>query len=272
MSEQKSNLKMGTYVFDGEKYKQASRHQKKGGLKLISEINIRGDESILDLGCGDGFLSDVLSKLVPDGKVIGIDSSESMIETAKKFEAFNLSFECNDINDINYENCFDIIYSNAALHWVKNHHRLLNNSFKGLKPNGKLVWSFAADGTCSNFLAAVDEVMNISMYQEFFVNYEWPWYMPDKNEYISLIERIGFKQFDVIYENVDGNEYRHFTDTEEMIKWLDQPTLVPFLSYLPDDKKEGFRNKVVDIMIDKTKQPDGKCFETFGRLKINAIK
>lgn len=263
---------MAKYNFDGEKYKQASRHQKEGGLKLISGINIRGNETILDLGCGDGVLSEELSKLVPDGSVIGIDSSESMIETAKKLERFNLSFECIDINDIDYDNCFDIIFSNAALHWVHNHHRLLHNCFKGLKQNGKLVWSFAADGTCTKLLDTVSEVIDMPEFQKFFVDYECPWYMPGKNEYVLLAEGIGFKQFDVVYENVDGNEYRHFTDTEEMIRWLDQPTLVPFLSYLPDDKKECFRDKVIDIMVGKAKQPDGKCFETFRRLKINAVK
>lgn len=71
---------MSTFQFDGEKYKRASRHQKEWGNKLISEININGNEVILDLGCGDGVLTEQLSTLVPDGKVIGGDSSIGMIE------------------------------------------------------------------------------------------------------------------------------------------------------------------------------------------------
>ena len=259
---------MSRFEFDGEKYKQASKHQKEWGSKLISGININGNETILDLGCGDGILTEQLSTLVPNGKAVGIDASVGMIETAKKLKKSNLSFICLDIDDMEYENCFDIIFSNAALHWVKNHQQLLKNSIKALKPNGILAWNFAGDGTCSNFYDTVDEVMNLTLYKEFFINYECPWYMPSKDDYFLLIKEVGFKQFDVLYENAD----RYFANTDEMIKWIDQPSLVPFLKYLPDDKKEGFRNKVVDIMIDKTKQSDGRCFETFRRLNIKAVK
>jgi len=259
---------MSKFEFDGEKYKQASKHQKEWGNKLISGININGNENILDLGCGDGALTKQLSTLVPNGKVIGIDASVGMIQTAKELETANLTFVCLDINDMEYENLFDIIFSNAALHWVKNHQQLLQNSFTALKANGILAWNFAADGNCSNFFDTVDEVMNMPSYQEFFIDYECPWYMPSKDDYMLLIEKAGFKQFDVSYENAD----RYFANVDEMIKWIDQPSLVPFLKYLSNDKIESFRNKVVDIMIDKTKQSDGRCFETFRRLDIKAVK
>ena len=259
---------MSKFEFDGEKYKQASSHQKEWGNKLISGINIIGNEVILDLGCGDGVLTEQLSTLVPDGKVIGIDVSVGMIETAQKFKKTNLSFICSDINNIDYECCFDIIFSNAALHWVKNHRKLLNNCVKALKSNGILAWNFAADGNCSNFFDTVDEVMNMPAYQEFFIDYDCPWYMPSMDDYMLLAEKSSFKQFDVSCQNTD----RYFANADEMIKWIDQPSLVPFLEYLPNDKKENFRNKVIEIMMDKTKQSDGRCFETFRRLNIRAVK
>jgi len=63
---------MSNYEFDGEKYKQASKHQKEWGNSLISSLNLKGNENILDLGCGDGVLTEQLSKLVPLGNVIGM--------------------------------------------------------------------------------------------------------------------------------------------------------------------------------------------------------
>ena len=107
---------MKTYEFDGEKYKSASSHQKEWGKNLISTISLQGNESILDLGCGDGYLTEQISLLVPDGNVLGIDASVGMIKTAKKICQDNLDFVHMDINDLHFSDEFDIIFSNAALH------------------------------------------------------------------------------------------------------------------------------------------------------------
>lgn len=63
---------MNTFEFDGEKYKKASKHQKEWGNSLISELSLNGNEQILDLGCGDGSLTEQLAQLVPNGSVLGI--------------------------------------------------------------------------------------------------------------------------------------------------------------------------------------------------------
>lgn len=112
---------MEKFEFDGQKYKNASTHQKEWGTRIIAELNVKGTESILDLGCGDGVLTKQLADLVPNGKVLGIDASEGMIKTAKELEGFNLSFTCLNMNEMEFDNDFDIIFSNATLHWVKDH-------------------------------------------------------------------------------------------------------------------------------------------------------
>ena len=259
---------MKHFEFNGEFYKQASKHQKEWGTKLISELTLKGDEHILDLGCGDGVLTEQLSELVPEGKAIGIDASIGMIQSAQKLESANLSFICLNINDIKFVNCFDVIFSNAALHWVENHQKILENSMIALKPNGVILWNFAADGNCSNFFDAIKTVMNMPLYKNFFTEFTWPWYMPTKEEYTNLVDNAGFKHFNVLDENAD----RYFQNNEEMIKWIDQPSLVPFIQHIPSHKKDGFRKTVIEMMINKTKQPDGRCFETFRRIYVKAIK
>ncbi|MDR1906253.1 MAG: methyltransferase domain-containing protein [Clostridiales bacterium] len=259
---------MNQFEFDGEKYRQASKHQKEWGNKLISELNLLGDEEVLDLGCGDGALTEQIAILVPNGNVVGIDASIGMIRVAQKLKQPNLSFVCADINDIEYENRFDIVFSNAALHWVKNHKKLLKSSLKALKRGGCITWNFGANGNCENFCDIVKTVMKSPIYRNHFFDFEWPWYMPLEDDYNALIKSVGFSESEISYENAD----RYFENSDEMIKWIDQPCLVPFLKILPNDKKEDFRNMVVKIMIDRTKQPNGKCFETFRRLNVKAIK
>ena len=107
---------MKTYEFDGEKYEIASTPQKEWGQSLISEISLKGTERILDLGCGDGYLTEQLAQLVPNGMVLGIDASVGMIQTAKKICRDNLAFVHMDMNNLHFSDEFDIIFSNAALH------------------------------------------------------------------------------------------------------------------------------------------------------------
>lgn len=259
---------MGTFEFNGEKYKMASKHQKEWGNKLIQELELNGNEVILDLGCGDGILTEKLSSLVTSGRVVGIDGSKGMIETAKKLIKDNLRFVYLDINKMNFVKEFDIIYSNAALHWIKDHERLLLNSYHALKPGGKIMWNFAAKGTCQNFFDIINNIINKPQYKIHFKHFNWPWYMPSKSEYLSLIEKVGFLEFSIIEENAD----RYFSNVDEMIRWIDQPTLVPFIKYLPSNLKEQFRIDVIDQMIEKTIQADGRCFETFRKMKIKAVK
>lgn len=259
---------MSAYEFDGEKYKQASRHQKEWGNNLICQLHLHGDEAVLDLGCGDGILSEQISRLVPNGRVVGIDASNGMLQTAKKLEKDNLSFIQMDINDMNFSNEFDIIFSNAALHWVLNHSLLLNNSFHALKKGGSIHWNFAGDGTCTTFYDVVRTKMRNPQYASYFQDFTWPWFMPSKNQYKALIDSVGFSEVEIVEENKD----RYFSDADEMIRWIDQPSIVPFIKYIPNDRKEAFRQDVIQSMIERTKQTDGTCFETFRRINVTAVK
>lgn len=261
-------MNMNTYEFDGEKYKKASRHQKEWGNSLITELSLCGNEAILDLGCGDGGLTEKLAQSVPNGNVLGIDASAGMVETAKQRKRDNLKFRQMDINDIEFENMFHVIFSNAALHWVKDHTKLLHSSFRALKENGILLWDFAGDGNCSNFFAVVRDKIQSEKYEQYFQEFEWPWYMPAKADYEKLVAAAGFSSYDITEVNRD----RYFADADEMIRWIDQPSIVPFISTLPDEVKADFREDVIRAMIEKTQQEDGTCFETFRRIHVMAGK
>ena len=262
------SLKMESFEFDGEKYRKASAHQKEWGEKLIFVLDLKGNESILDLGCGDGITTEKLAELVPNGKVLGIDASNGMIESAKKLEKGNLKFCILNINDIDYRNKFDLIISNATLHWVKDHKTLLKNCHQALKANGRVRFNFAGDGNCQNFFKVVKEAMNDIRYRKYFEKFVWPWYMPTLSEYKNVIKGTNFIGVNIWEENAD----RYFPDSDAMIKWIDHPSIVPFLNHISEEDKWSFRDFVVDRMVTATKQKDGRCFETFRRINLSAKK
>ena len=257
-----------TYEFDAEKYKRASKHQKEWGNRVISRLDLHGNETILDLGCGDGVLTEQLALLAPDGRVVGIDASRAMIETASKIQRHNLAFVQMDINNLSYIDEFDIIFSNAALQWVKDHKRLLHASWTALKPDGFIRWNFAGAGNSATFIDTVQEVMVRDPYRTHFAGFEMPWFMPTVEEYEPIIKGTGFDQIELELQNAD----RHFADSAEMIRWLDQPALVPFLGRLPVEHRTGFRDTVVEEMVRRTQQADGRCFEIFRRFDLKAVK
>lgn len=253
------------YEFDGEKYKAASKHQKYLGMKIVKELNLYGAESILDLGCGDGALTQELANLVPQGLVLGIDASEGMLAEAKKIKQHNLKFQCMDINAMNFSREFDLIFSSSALHWVKDHTCLYHNALQALKPGGIIYFSFAGAGTCETFIRVIKTVM--LDYPHYFKDFEWPWYMPDIQEYEKLVRQQIISEVNIWPTNAD----RNMTENE-MIRWIDQPVIVPFLIPLPEHQRPIFRDQVVETMLQQTRRDEDNYFETFRRINVFARK
>lgn len=103
-------------------------------------------------------------------------------------------------------------------------------------------------------------------FRRHFGGFEWPWYMPTVDEYERLIAAATFDGARVWCENAD----RYFPDKEAMIRWIDQPSLVPLLAALDGPVKDRFRDIVVDKVLHKTQRADGRCFETFRRINVSA--
>lgn len=256
------------HEFDGKKYEKASSHQKEWGAKLISELSLKGNEHVLDLGCGDGTNTARLADLLPKGEVIGIDASIGMINAAKEKERPNLHFILLDIKAMKFKDEFNVIFSNAALHWIKDHRRLLRIVLKALRKSGVLRFSFAAEGNCSHFFKVVRKTIERKEFACYFEGFVWPWYMPTIDEYRQLVDNSELQEVKVWGENAD----RFFPDTKALIAWIDQPCLVPFLPYIAEKDKAAFREYVVGELVQETKQDDGRCFETFRRINLFAMK
>ena len=141
------------YEWDAADYRDSSSQQKKWGRELLSKLRLSGEERVLDIGCGDGKLTAEIAELVPSGHVVGTDSSPEMIAFAR--EAFprdshpNISWEVMDARELTFEEEFDVIFSNAVLHWVSDHSPVLHGVRKSLKPGGKILFQMGGSGNAA---------------------------------------------------------------------------------------------------------------------------
>lgn len=254
--------------FDGHKYRKASSHQKSWGRKIIAELQLTGHERVLDIGCGDGLLTAEIAAMLPWGSAVGIDQSQGMIDTAKKLTAANLVFELLDVNEMEYDTEFDLVLSNAALHWVTDHRSMLGKVHRCLKPGGRLRFNFAARGNCANFFRVVTEAVALPRFAHWFEGFQWPWYMPDPDEYKELVGEFEFSEIQVW----GGNEDTYFPDAAAIAAWVDQPSLVPLLEVVGQEDKKAFRDWVVENLLTASRQPDGRYLEPFKRVNLFAVK
>ncbi len=108
--------------WDAGNYHKNSSIQFEASKRILDELHFKGNENILDIGCGDGKITARISTYGPNGKTLGIDLSPQMIQFAKSnytSETYmNLSFEKIDANKIKFQNEFDILFSSFALQWV----------------------------------------------------------------------------------------------------------------------------------------------------------
>ena len=151
---------------------------------LINDLNPKPNEKILDLGCGNGVLTKKILRSTKN--VIGIDSSDAMVQAAKKI---GIDSYLIDGEAIPFRNVFDAVFSNAALHWIQNQDAVLRGVHKCLKPKGRFVGEFGGHGNISCLIAIIETVMKAKPFSCSFNN---PWYFPSTDEYGKKLSEGGF--------------------------------------------------------------------------------
>lgn len=186
---------MKKFNWDANDYSNFSSEQRKWGMELISKLNLKKDDEVLDVGCGEGRITAEIALKVKRGHVTGIDSSEPMIKLAKrKFpdnEYSNLSFEVCDAREIYFNEQFSVVFSNAALHWVDDHTKVLNGIYKSLKPGGRILLQFGGKGNASAAFLILDEMIKDEEWSKYFKYFKFPYNFPGDIEYSDKITKSG---------------------------------------------------------------------------------
>ena len=158
------------------------------GDSLLELLAPRPGERILDLGCGTGHLA---AKIAQQGaQVVGLDNSPDMIRLAQENYP-TLKFVQGEGAAFHFDQPFDAIFSNAALHWMPQADEVARCLARALKPGGRLVAELGSRGNVAAIIGGMQKALRA--YGYYFLDEQTPWYFPTLGEYAALLERHGFR-------------------------------------------------------------------------------
>jgi trans-aconitate 2-methyltransferase len=240
--------------------------------EIIAKLKLRGDENILDVGCGDGKVTAEIARAVPRGLVDGVDASPQMIKFAKKtFPAKkfpNLEFQVMDARKIKFTRRFDLIFSNAALHWVDDHEKILRGAAAVLKSGGRLVVSCGGKGNAQDVFVALRPEIKLKHWREFFRKMPTPYFFYAPDDYKKWLPKFGFKIQKLKLAPKDAT----YHGAEGFATWL-RTTWIPYVQRVPENLREEFIAAVTQRYLAKhPPDVDGKVHVKMVRLEIDAVK
>ena len=201
--------------------------------ELIARLNLRGDEHILDVGCGDGKVTAEMARAVPQGSVTGMDASVEMIAFARKTfpcaKNSNLKFHVRDARKIKSARRFDLVFSNAALHWVDDHQAVLRGAAAALKPGGRLVVSCGGKGNAHDVFLALRPEMRLARWRGFFRKMPAPYHFYAPSDYEKWLPKAGFK----IQQLALTPKIASYAGAEGFATWL-RATWIPYVQRVPE--------------------------------------
>jgi len=274
-------------------YAANSAVQQAWARELIARLNLRGDERVLDVGCGDGKVTAEIAHAVPRGSVTGIDASPQMIRFARATfpprKIPNLKFRVMDAREIPGSAGiragqssgkvqpagrdagapsapFDLIFSNAVLHWVDDHQAFLRGAAACLRPGGRLVVSCGGKGNAQDVFLALRPEMRLKPWRLFFRRIPKPYFFHSPAEYERWLPQFGFKTLGVRLAPKDAV----YAGRDKFVAWL-RTTWLPYVQRVPEELREEFIAGVANCYLAKhPPDAEGKVHVKMVRLEIEA--
>jgi trans-aconitate methyltransferase len=246
-----------TQTWNSETYAQNARFVSDLGMPVVEWLNPKAGERILDLGCGDGALTIRLQEL--GSEVVGVDSSPDLIQSA---QLLGLDARLIDGHHLPFQNEFDAVFSNAALHWMTQPDLAIDGVWQSLKSGGRFVGEFGGYGNVSMIKAALDTVLRRRGIDPDPIN---PWYFPTVEDYQSRLEARGFKVDEIMLIP------RSTPLPTEIGGWL-TTFANPFMAAIASSERDVFLAEAIDLMKPNLCDASGQWFADYVRLRFSATK
>ncbi len=261
-----------SYKWNAQDYAENSQNQFQWARELIPKLKLIGNESLLDIGCGDGKITAELARYLPHGRAVGIDSSKEMIRLAR--QAFpnrdhpNLSFKLMDARKLTFKEEFDRVFSNAALHWIVDQNVMLKGVKRALKPGGCLLFQMAGKGNAKDVLSIISKLGDEVPWKQFLRGMPFPYGFYDTVEYRAFLKEAG-----LVAERVElfEKDMKH-NGVEGLAGWV-RTTWLPFTERLSEELKTTFVQEIVDNYVKRHPvDASGVVHVCMMRLEVEAYK
>jgi trans-aconitate methyltransferase len=252
--------------WDGKAYERISDPQFRWGLRVLERLPLRGDETVVDEGCGAGRLTEVLLDRVPRGRVVALDGSESMLETARaRLGRFGdrVSFVRADAATWVSPVPVDGVFSTATYHWVKDHDALFASIARSLRPGGLLVAQCGAAGNLARIRSRSGALRASPEYARFFEGFAEPWIYATVDETRARLASAGFSSAEVSTEPAPTT----FDSAASFGEFVAKVVLRDDLSRLPDDAS---RTRYLAAVVESAERDDPPLTLDYIRLNIDA--
>jgi trans-aconitate 2-methyltransferase len=183
--------------WDAATYDRVADPQESWAREIIARMDLKGDEVVLDAGCGSGRVTALLLQALPRGRVIGVDASPAMIARARAALAAELDcgrlalFE-QSLLGLALPEAVDAVFSCAVFHHIHDHDRLFARLHDALVPGGRLVAQCGGAGNIARFHAHAQEVARRAPFADYLAGMRSPWYYAGPEETSERLHAAGF--------------------------------------------------------------------------------
>lgn len=202
---------------------------------LVALVRARTGMRVVDLGCGPGELTRVLHEHLGAVETVGVDSSEAMLAKAAAHAGGGLRFERADIAAFDTGRAYDLVFTNAAIHWVPDHPRLIGRLREALAPGGQLAVQVPANFDHPSHRVAAE----VAAEEPFAIElggYQRGRPILEPEEYAVLLHRLGFAE-----QHVRLQVYLHLLESRaSVVEWVKGTLLTDYQSRLSPEGFERF--------------------------------
>jgi trans-aconitate 2-methyltransferase len=248
----------GTRDWDARTYDRVSGPQAEWSRAIIDRLALRGDETVLDAGCGSGRVTEALLERLPRGRVIAVDGSAAMIEQAReRLDPARATLIHSDLLALDLDEEADAVFSNAVFHWLRDHRSLFGVLHSALRPGGRLEAQCGGEGNVAGFFAAMEPIAARAPYREHLEGFA-PTHFAAPPETEALLAEAGF-------EDISCNLESRPTRPDEPREFVRAVCIGAHAEQLPEDLREPFLEEVLEAL-----GPDPEF--DYVRLNISARK